>query len=147
MYPHIYLLLKNCIRFSGKDSKIGLHVPSANGDPSRQHDCTVAFSLHPNEFQIDGCDTCVSILVSLALELLLIYTILSDATVIGLATINISLVKPSACSEWSGNPIVCILKIHFFRTTFIMRYLDILSTHHKVTISPSTQHLMPIFKS
>lgn len=85
---------------------------SAKGDPSHQHDCTVMFSLHPNESQINGCDIPVSILVSLALELLLIYTVLSDTTVIGLATINISLVKPSACSDWSGNPMACVLKIH-----------------------------------
>jgi len=54
------------------------------------------FSLHLKEFQINGCDIPVSILVSLTLELLLIYTVLSDAAVIELTTINISLVKPSS---------------------------------------------------
>lgn len=91
MYPQIPQFLENYVRFSEEDSQIVLHVPSANGDPSHEHSCTVMFSMHPNEFQIDGCDIPVSILVSLTLELYLHH--LSDATVIGLATVNISLVK------------------------------------------------------
>lgn len=114
MYPQIPLFLENYIRFSEEDGQIVLQVPSTNGDPSHEHSCTVMFSLHPNEFQINGCDIPVSILVSLTLELLLYLRHLSDATVIGLETINISLVKLSAGSDWPGKPMVCLLKIHFF---------------------------------
>lgn len=90
-----------------------LHVPSANGDPSHEHSFTVMFSLHPNEFQIDGCDILVSILVSLTPELLLYLHCLNTVTVIGLATINISLLKPSACSDLWGKPMFCVLKFFF----------------------------------
>lgn len=82
------------------------------------------FILHPNESQINGCDIPASILVSLTLELLLIYTVLSDATVIGLATINISSAKPLAFSDWSGNPMVCVLKIRVFLIIFMIWYLQ-----------------------
>lgn len=113
MYPQIFLLLENWVCFSWKDSKIALHVPSVNGDPSHQHNCTVVCTLHPNESQINGHDNPFSILVALALGLLLIYTALSNATVIGLAKINTSLVKSSSCSDWSGNPMARVLEIHF----------------------------------